>query len=293
MNPAQHRLTPQQRAALEARDQSVSLAAGAGCGKTFVLTERFIAQLDPTGGSFPQGVASGDPTPESVLLWTRVEATGSATVRYEVATEPEFANLVASGEATTDADRDWTVRVDVQGLTAGTTYWYRFFSGATASPTGRTRTAPPADAVVPVRIALASCQDFGGRWFHAWQPLLDREVDLVLFIGDYIYVDWGPEFAAQHNLSYPELSSPGTYVDLGPLGLQYILRAGGSGYFRQQAVAPHLRSGKLKLVRGAPEFLYPAYAVYPEDADPKLLMPALTGLRHVAKLQQEGGRSSR
>ena len=111
--------------------------------------------------------------------------------------------------------------------------------------------------------------------------------------GDYIYVDWGPDFAAQHNLSYPELSSPGTYVDLGPLGLQYILRAGGSGYFRQQAVAPHLRSGKLKLVRGAPEFLYPAYAVYPEDADPKLLMPALTGLRHVAKLQREGAGSRR
>lgn len=110
---------------------------------------------------------------------------------------------------------------------------------------------------------------------------------------DYIYVDWGPDFAAQHNLSYPELSSPGTYVDLGPLGLQYILRAGGSGYFRQQAAAPHLRSGKLKLVRGAPEYQYPAYAVYPEDADPKLLMPALTGLRHVAKQQHDGARSRR
>ena len=111
--------------------------------------------------------------------------------------------------------------------------------------------------------------------------------------GDYIYVDWGPEFATQHNLTYPELSSPGTYVDLGPLGLQYILRAGGSGYFRQQAAAPHLRSGKLKLVRGAPEYLYPAYAVYAEDADAKLVMPALTGLRHVAKLQQGSTRSAR
>ncbi|MGE0873667.1 MAG: LysR family transcriptional regulator [Burkholderiales bacterium] len=107
--------------------------------------------------------------------------------------------------------------------------------------------------------------------------------------GDYIYVDWGPEFATQHNLTYPELSSPGTYVDLGPLGLQYILRAGGSGYFRQHAAAPYLRTGKLKLVRGAPEFLYPAYAVYAEDADPKLLMPALTGLRHVAKQPQDSG----
>ncbi|MGH8745744.1 MAG: LysR family transcriptional regulator, partial [Burkholderiales bacterium] len=85
--------------------------------------------------------------------------------------------------------------------------------------------------------------------------------------GDYVYVDWGADFGAHHNLTFPELSNPGTYVDLGPLGLQYILKAGGSGYFRTHAVAPHLRSGRLSLVRGAPEFLYPAYAVYSQDAD--------------------------
>lgn len=99
---------------------------------------------------------------------------------------------------------------------------------------------------------------------------------------DYVYVDWGPDFAAHHNLSFPQLSNPGTYVDLGPLALQFILSAGGSGYFRSQAVAPHLRSGRLKLVRGAPEFLFPAYAVYAEAADAKLVTPALAGLRHVA-----------
>ena len=104
--------------------------------------------------------------------------------------------------------------------------------------------------------------------------------------GDYVYVDWGPEFAAHHNLSYPDLVNPGTYVGLGPLGLQYILKAGGSGYFRMQAVTPHLRSRRLSLVRGAPEFLYPAYAVYSEDADAKIVTPALTGLRHVAKSQE-------
>jgi DNA-binding transcriptional LysR family regulator len=116
--------------------------------------------------------------------------------------------------------------------------------------------------------------------------------------GDYVYVDWGPEFAAHHNLSYPDLSNPGTHVDLGPLGLQYILKAGGSGYFRLHAVAPYLRSRKLSLVRGAPEFLYPAYAVYSESADPKIVTPALAGLRHVAKSQDarrrpRGRRASR
>ena len=101
---------------------------------------------------------------------------------------------------------------------------------------------------------------------------------------DYVFVDWGPDFAAHHNLSFPQLSNPGTYVDLGPLALQFILNAGGSGYFRTQAVAPYLRSGRLKLVRGAPEFLFPAYAVYAEAADPKIVAPALAGLRHIAEV---------
>ncbi len=109
---------------------------------------------------------------------------------------------------------------------------------------------------------------------------------------DYVYVDWGPEFAAHHNLNYPDLANPGTYVGLGPLGLQYILKAGGSGYFRMNAVRPYLSSRRLSLVRGAPEFLYPAYAVYAEDADAKIITPALTGLRHVAK-SQEGTKRSR
>jgi len=104
--------------------------------------------------------------------------------------------------------------------------------------------------------------------------------------GDYVYVDWGPDFAAHHNLTFPERSNPGTYVSLGPLGLQYILKAGGSGYFRTHAVAPYLRNHRLRLVRGAPEFLYPAYAVYSEDADIKVMAPALAGLRHIAKLHE-------
>jgi DNA-binding transcriptional LysR family regulator len=105
--------------------------------------------------------------------------------------------------------------------------------------------------------------------------------------GDYVYIDWGPDFAAHHNLTFPERANPGTYVGLGPLGLQYILKVGGSGYFRAQAVAPYLRNRRLRLVRGAPEFLYPAYAVYSEDADVKIMAPALAGLRHIAKSQEK------
>jgi len=109
---------------------------------------------------------------------------------------------------------------------------------------------------------------------------------------EYVYVDWGPEFAAHHNLVFPELSNPGTFVGLGPLGLQYILKAGGSGYFRLHAVQPLLATGRLRLVQGAREFLYPAYAVYSESADPKVLTPALAGLRHVAEAKPRARRRS-
>lgn len=102
---------------------------------------------------------------------------------------------------------------------------------------------------------------------------------------NYVYVDWGPDFAAHHNLAFPELANAPALMGLGPLGLRYILEVGGSGYFRRHAAAPYLRTGKLKLVRDAPAFLYPAYAVYSESADVDILAPALDGLRHVAARQ--------
>jgi alkaline phosphatase D len=151
-----------------------ALRFGAGCSG------------DEVDRMFPQGIASGDPVEDGVLLWTRVER--AQRVRWEVATDDVFAHVVASGDADADRARDHTVRVEVGGLAAGTVYWYRFIAAGVVSPVGRTRTAPAADANVPLRIALASCQDFAGRWFHAWRALLDRDdIDLVVFIGDYIY----------------------------------------------------------------------------------------------------------
>jgi LysR family transcriptional regulator, flagellar master operon regulator len=105
---------------------------------------------------------------------------------------------------------------------------------------------------------------------------------------DYVFVDWGPEFAARHNQSFPEFANAGTFVGLGPLGLQYILEAGGTGYFRANVVRRHLKSGRLRLVAGAAEFAYPAYAVYSENADAKIVTPALVGLRHVASSDPHG-----
>jgi DNA-binding transcriptional LysR family regulator len=104
---------------------------------------------------------------------------------------------------------------------------------------------------------------------------------------DYVFVDWGPEFAAQHGLAYPELAHAGVVAGLGPLGREYLLQAGGSGYFRLSVVRSDIRNGRLRLVPDAPEFLYPAYTVYSANADVKLVNPALAGLRHVANQEFE------
>ena len=99
---------------------------------------------------------------------------------------------------------------------------------------------------------------------------------------EYVYVDWGPLFAAQHDANSATFGEPGLLVGLGPLGLSYILRAGGMGYFRKGVVAPLVQAGELEYVAGAPEFTYPAYAVYPEDGEARTdVGAALDALRKV------------
>ncbi|RYF41719.1 MAG: LysR family transcriptional regulator [Comamonadaceae bacterium] len=105
---------------------------------------------------------------------------------------------------------------------------------------------------------------------------------------DYVYVDWGPEFASQHSLAFPDLSSVGVSSSLGPLGLAYLLAVGGAGYFRQNVARPYIDQGQLYRVNGAPEFLYPAYAVYAATADMQVLAPALAGLRKAAASGKSG-----
>jgi LysR family transcriptional regulator, flagellar master operon regulator len=85
-----------------------------------------------------------------------------------------------------------------------------------------------------------------------------------------------------HELSFPEATNSGLFVGLGPLALTYILEAGGSGYFRQRVVAPHVAAGRLHLVPGAPSFFYPIYAVCSAHAEDKLIALALDGLRSIA-----------
>jgi DNA-binding transcriptional LysR family regulator len=103
---------------------------------------------------------------------------------------------------------------------------------------------------------------------------------------DYVYVDWGPDFALHHGISFPE-TPRGFFVNLGPLALSYVLSAGGSGYFRMRAVQPHLASGDLHLVPEAPQFSHPVYAVRSVNADRTVLGPALNGLRTMLSAQAD------
>lgn len=101
---------------------------------------------------------------------------------------------------------------------------------------------------------------------------------------DYVYVDWGPLFAAQHDANSTTFGEPGLLVGLGPLGLSYIMRAGGMGYFRKGVVALLIEAGELERVEDAPEFTYPAYAVYPEENTARAdVQAALAALRKVVE----------
>jgi DNA-binding transcriptional LysR family regulator len=104
---------------------------------------------------------------------------------------------------------------------------------------------------------------------------------------DYVFVDWGPEFSAQHDSAFPGLKDAGLCVGLGPLALRYILLVGGTGYFRTRAVQPYLDSGQLHLVRGTPIFSYTAYVAYSTGGEAELIAWAREGLARSTEVPPE------
>ena len=115
-----------------------------------------------------------------------------------------------------------------------------------------------------------------------------KEEELVLATTDptakevnklqYVHVDWGPDFALHHRMHLPA-TAPAFFTNLGPLALNYVLAAGGAGYFRMQAIQHHLEAGRLHLVPDAPRYSYPIYVVHSENTEKSVLNPALAGLR--------------
>ncbi|WP_229401822.1 alkaline phosphatase D family protein [Micromonospora okii] len=181
--------------------RTVLRMAGASAG-TAVLAGATLSGPAPVraaGGAFRHGVASGDPLPDGVLLWTRVTPTeeaqpGSgvgpeAEVTWQVAADPDFSALAAQGTLTTGPARDHTVKVAVTGLAPATTWWYRFGYAGAWSPTGRTMTAPPADADIDrLRLGVVSCANWEAGYFAAYRNLADRgDLNLVVHLGDYLY----------------------------------------------------------------------------------------------------------
>lgn len=138
---------------------------------------------------FTHGVASGDPVPDGIVLWTRAqpERGATATLGWELARDPQFQDVVRSGEARTDAGRDFTVKIDVRELQPGTDYYYRFIGAGSSSPTGRARTLVTGSPD-RVRLAVFSCSNYPAGYFHAYAEAARLgEVDAFLHLGDYFY----------------------------------------------------------------------------------------------------------
>ena len=141
---------------------------------------------------FFHGVASGDPLPDAVILWTRVTpaqgVTDSIPVEWMVSTDPQFSQIANFGSALAVADEDFTVKVDVCGLQPATYYYYLFRAEGKNSVTGRTKTAP-LGSVSNLKFGVASCSNLPNGYFNAYADMADRhnDMDAWLHLGDYIY----------------------------------------------------------------------------------------------------------
>lgn len=148
-----------------------------------------LLQHDPFG----VGVASGDPSPDGMVLWTRLLmqdplASQPITVAWEIADDVHFRQIVRRGQTIAHSDTHYSVHVEVQGLQPQRWYYYRFMHHHAISPTGRTRTAPaPGDMPPHFRMGFASCQNWEQGYYAAWRHLAQEQPDLIVFLGDYIY----------------------------------------------------------------------------------------------------------
>ena len=171
-----------------------SFLAGAGLAPLAPAGRRSRRPADPFG----LGVASGDPSPDGFVLWTRVAPrplaedglgglTSPVEVEWQVAEDERFALPVRSGRATARPAAAGSVHVEVKGLLPGREYYYRFRTGGHLSPTGSTRTTPAPGTLTPLTFAAASCAYYEHGYFTAYRRMAEQHPDLVVHLGDYIY----------------------------------------------------------------------------------------------------------
>ncbi|MEV6291797.1 alkaline phosphatase D family protein [Streptomyces sp. NPDC051896] len=200
---------------LSPRRRTVVKAAAATAVLAGPLAASLPARAADQAPAFLHGVASGDPLPDGVLLWTRVTPTPEAIpgsgvgpdteVSWVVARDKAFTGIVAKGTVTATAASDHTVKADVRGLQPATDYWFRFSAGGTDSPVARTRTAPAADAPVSsLRFGVVTCANWEAGYFAAYRHLATRgDLDAWLHLGDYIYEYKSGEYAARGTVVRP------------------------------------------------------------------------------------------
>lgn len=170
---------------------AASLALGAG------VLSGSKAQAAFPSYPFKLGVASGDPLPDGVVLWTRLAPyplqgggmpNSDVAVRYEVSEDPGFRQVVRTGTALATPGLAHSVHAEVSGLRPARYYWYRFKAGSEISPVGRTKTAPAPGAAVPrMNFAFASCQNWEAGYYPAYRAMAAENLDLVVHLGDYLY----------------------------------------------------------------------------------------------------------
>jgi alkaline phosphatase D len=162
---------------------------------------------------FTLGVASGCPSAEGVVLWTRLApdplqgggmGEANVEVNWELADDERFTKIAARGKAQALAQDAHSVHVELHGLQPARTYWYRFAAGGARSAVGRTRTAPAAGTMAPLRFAFASCQQYEQGYYAAYRDMATQPLDFVLHLGDYIYESsWGSRHVRHHEGGIP------------------------------------------------------------------------------------------
>ncbi|MGQ0847241.1 MAG: alkaline phosphatase D family protein [Sporichthyaceae bacterium] len=153
----------------------------------------------PARNPFTLGVASGEPTPDGIVLWTRLapdplaeDGSGGMVARetavsWQLATDRRFRRVVRAGSVAALPDEAHSVHVELAGLEPGRDYWYRFKTGSHVSQTGRTRTAPAPESLAPIEFVTTSCANWEEGWFTAYKHIAASTPDLIFNLGDYLY----------------------------------------------------------------------------------------------------------
>jgi len=171
-----------------ALDRRGALRGGLALAALAALSPPARGQDRLSADPFTLGVASGEPRPDGVVLWTRLTGiTAPAPVRWELAADERFTRILRAGEAMATAEDGHSLHIELDGLPPGAFHFYRFHADAFMSPTGRTRTAPAGGADATLRVANAGCQHFEHGHFTAWRHIADTPLDAVFHYGDYIY----------------------------------------------------------------------------------------------------------